>query len=256
MEFSHYIIAILGGAVAGSLNTLAGNGSAITLTILTELLQLPGNIANGTNRVGIFTQCLAGTWAFHRNGKLHLRRSSIYIFSTILGAFAGIALALWVSNEQFKTVFRYLMVFMLVVILVKPDRWLRQTDMRHQPRLWVVIPAFLVLGFYGGFIQMGMGVFFLAAMVLGARYHIMEANAVKLFVVTIYTFAAILLFQWQGMIDWKIGLVLALGQTTGGWLTAHYASLYPQADKWAYRLLVVVVIMAIIKLFGLHRWLF
>ena len=45
------------------------------------------------------------------------------------------------------------------------------------------IPAFLALGFYGGFIQMGMGIFFLAAMVLGARYSIIDGNAVKIVVV-------------------------------------------------------------------------
>ena len=256
MELSHYIIAIVGGAVAGCLNTLAGNGSAITLTILTELLQLPGNLANGTNRVGIFTQSLAGSWAFYRNDKLHLNRSSLYITCTIIGALLGIAVALWVSNAQFKAVFRYLMVGMLVVILVKPKRWLRATDTSLQPRWWIVVPAFLALGFYGGFIQMGMGVFFLAAMVLGARYNIMEANAVKLFVVTAYTLIAVLLFQWKGLIDWRIGAVLAVGQTAGGWLTAHYASLYPKADIWAYRLLVAVVIFAIIKLFNLHTYLF
>jgi uncharacterized membrane protein YfcA len=52
LHWYHYAIAIIGSAVAGSINTLAGNGSAITLTILTELLGLPGNMANGTNRVG------------------------------------------------------------------------------------------------------------------------------------------------------------------------------------------------------------
>lgn len=56
LEWYHYLIAVLGSALAGSINTLAGNGSAITLTILTELLGLPGNLANGTNRVGVFTQ--------------------------------------------------------------------------------------------------------------------------------------------------------------------------------------------------------
>ena len=50
LEYYHYIIAIVGSALAGAINTLAGNGSAITLTILTELLGLPGNMANGTNK--------------------------------------------------------------------------------------------------------------------------------------------------------------------------------------------------------------
>ncbi len=42
IEWYHYAIAIAGGVVAGAINTLAGNGSAITLSILTEVMGLPG----------------------------------------------------------------------------------------------------------------------------------------------------------------------------------------------------------------------
>ncbi len=253
MEWHHLLIAFVGSAFAGAINTLAGNGSAITLTILTELLGLPGNLANGTNRVGIFTQSAAGAYAFHRNGKLQVERSWQYIALTTVGAVAGIIVATRVSNEQFMGVFRFLMLFMLIVILVKPARWLRETDAAYPANPWLVVPLFLAIGFYGGFIQMGMGVFFLAAMVLGARYGLIEANAVKIVVVGLYTLLAIVIFAYQGLIDWKIGLLFAVGQTIGGYLTAHYASRYPQANKWAYYVLVAVVILAIAGLFDLPQ---
>ncbi len=112
----------------------------------------------------------------------------------------------------------------------------------------------LALGFYGGFIQMGMGVFFLAVMVLGARYSLMDANAVKAFVIALYTLIVIAIFQYRGLIDWKVGFVMALGQTAGGWLTAHYAGRWPRANVWAHRLLVVMVLLAVAKLFGLLSW--
>lgn len=98
--------------------------------------------------------------------------------------------------------------------------------------------------------------FFLAIMVLGARYSIMNANAVKSAVVMIYTVVVIAIFQYKGLIDWKIGLLMAVGQTAGGWLTAIYGSKYKGANVWAHRLLVIIVVAAIIKLFGWHEWLF
>ncbi len=255
MELHHIIIAITGGLVAGMLNTLAGNGSAITLTILTELLGLPGNMANGTNRVGVLAQSLTGSYTFYRNGKLNLGRSKLVITLITLGAIGGVLTAVWVSNEQFIEVFRFLMVAMLFVILVKPGRWLRKSDPNKQVNYMLAIPMYLALGFYGGFIQMGMGVFFLATMVLVARYDLIEANAVKGFVVALYTILVVAIFQWKGLIDWRIGLILASGQAVGGWLAARFASRYPQADVWAYRLLVFVVLVAIVKLFDLHHFL-
>ncbi|MEL7222848.1 MAG: sulfite exporter TauE/SafE family protein [Bacteroidota bacterium] len=244
-----YLIALIGAFVAGVINTLAGNGSAITLTILTELLGLPPNVANGTNRVGIVTQSLAGTWAFYRNDRLNLNSSGLYIALTTIGALVGIWVALHISNEAFKNIFRYLLIVMLFVILVNPKRWLRETTENRQLPLWVSIPVFLALGFYGGFIQMGMGVFFLAAMVLVARYNIIDSNAVKVAVVALYTIAAVALFAWKGLIDWEIGGLMAVGQTAGGYLTARFAATDPRAGKWAYRILVFVIIGAILKMF-------
>ena len=247
-----YLIAIIGSFIAGCINTLAGNGSAITLTILTEVLGLPPNVANGTNRIGIASQGLASSWVFHKNKMLDLQRDRLLIVLTVIGAMAGVWTATEVSNEQFKTVFSYLMVLMLFVILIKPKRWLRKTDIDYRPSLWIMVPAFLLLGFYGGFIQMGMGIIFLAIMVLVARYSIMNANAVKMVVVTIYTLLVIVIFQYKGLIDWKMGCLMAIGQTAGGWLTAIYGSKYENANVWAHRLLVVIVLAAIVKLFGLH----
>ncbi len=251
MEWYIYVIAIVGSFFAGAINTLAGSGSAITLTILTELIGLPPNIANGTNRIGVLTQSWAGSYAFYKNGKLHLEGSKRYIIPTVIGAILGVWAAVYVSNEQFKTVFSYLMVGMLFVILIKPKRWLRETDIKNPPSLLIAIPLFLALGFYGGFIQMGMGVFYLATMVLVAKYNIIDSNALKVFVVAIYTVVVVAIFQYKGMIDWSVGLLLAIGQTAGGWFTANYASKYKDADVWAYRLLVAVVIFGILKLFKL-----
>lgn len=253
LELWHCLIAIIGSFLAGAINTLAGNGSAITLTILTELMGLPGNLANGTNRLGVFTQSTASTWVFWRGGKLDWQRSWAFVVFSSIGAIIGALVAVWISSDQFYVVFRYLMVFMLFVLLFKPERWLRNTDLDRPLSLWAVVPLCLALGFYGGFIQMGMGIFFLAVMVLAARYSLTESNAVKSAMVAIYTFLAILIFQWQGLIDWKIGSIMAVGQMLGGYLAAVYAAKSPQANLWAHRLLVVVVILSTIKMFNLYK---
>ncbi|MDH3649741.1 MAG: sulfite exporter TauE/SafE family protein [Saprospiraceae bacterium] len=250
MEWYLYLIAILGGALAGAINTLAGNGSAITLTILTEILGLPGNIANGTNRVGVLTQSVAGSWAFHKFGKLDLSRSKLNIALTFMGAIIGVLVAIQVSNEQFMFVFKYLMLAMLVVLLVKPSRWLKETDPTAKVNLLFAIPLYLALGFYGGFIQMGMGIFYLATMVIVARYSIIEGNALKSFIVALYTLCVLGIFHYKGLVRWDLGAILAIGQTFGGWYTATFASKFSGANRLAYWLLVIIVIAASLRLFG------
>jgi uncharacterized membrane protein YfcA len=249
-----YLIALVGSFLAGAINTLAGNGSAITLTILMEVLGLPADVANATNRVGIATQGLAGTWAFWRAGRLNTsaaRRREMWtiVGVTTVGALVGIWLSLVVDNSTFRQIFRYLLFVMLLVVLVRPKRWLNDSAGERPLSSWIAVPAFFAMGVYGGFIQMGMGIFFLALMVLVAKYEIIQANVVKGIVVVVYTLIAVGIFAWRGLIDWEMGGLMAVGQTLGGYLTAKYAAEDPRAGRWAYWLLVFAIVGAIAKAF-------
>ena len=245
------IVAIAGGVLAGIINTLAGNGSVITLTILTELIGLPGNLANGTNRIGILAQGMSGTYSFARHGKISFHKSKLFLTFTIVGALMGVALAVNVTNEQFKTVFKYLLLFMLFTVIIKPKRWLHDGLLIKKLHPYFSIPIYLMLGFYGGFIQMGMGVAFLIVAVLLMNYKLIEANALKTVIVFMYTIIVVLIFQWKGLIEWEIGLIIAFGQMIGGYVAAEFASKFSRADVWAYRLLILVIVLAIMSTFDL-----
>jgi len=243
------VIAILGGLMAGIINTLAGSGSAITLSILTELLGIPANMANGTNRVGIFMQGASANYAFIKNKKVDFQKSRSMILWMVVGAIIGVLLAINVSNDQFKEVFKYMLVILFFIVLIKPKKWMRELSEYQNVPWYFAIPLFLGLGFYGGFIQMGMGVLFLAVTVLIFGYNLIESNAIKNLVVFLYHIVVIAIFQYNGLIDWKVGAIIGIGQMIGGYAAAQYASTFPGAQVWAYRLLIVVMILAILSVF-------
>ena len=101
---------------------------------------------------------------------------------------------------------------------------------------------------------MGMGVFFLAVLVLISRYRIMEANAIKTIVIFIYTVLVLAIFAYQGLVNWEVGIIMAIGQTLGGYLTAAYASKWPDINLWAYRLLIIIIIFAIFIQFEILKF--
>jgi len=254
MEPYLYIVAILGGFVAGVMNALAGFGSAVTLGIMIEFIGLPANLANGTNRINMFTQTSLSTLAYHRQGKLRLNKSWPIIIATTIGALVGVYLAIVISNETFKEFYRYLLLVMFLIILVNPKRWIRETDDDYKLSIWISIPLFLCLGVLGGFIQMGFGLFALFILVLLSRYNIIEANAIKVAIIAIYTLVILIIFHLQGLVDWRIGLLFAIGQGTGGYLAAHLSAKYRKADKWVYRLLVVIVAVILFRSFDVIGW--
>ena len=247
---SHLVIAFSGAFVAGMINALAGNGSVITLTLLTELLGLPGNVANGTNRVGVLMNAAGAMTGFAGKRQMDYKKYWKYILPVILGAVFGTLVATRVTHAQFMGVFRLLMIVMLIVILVKPERWLLSHAEKSMLPRWLVWPVMLLLGFYGGFIQMGMGVFYLAVLVLVARLPMIESNTIKALSVGSFTLIAVIIFAISGQVVWSIGLVMGVAQFLGGWLAAHYASKVPGASKFAYAVLVIAVSLSILKLFN------
>ncbi len=256
MEWYIYLIAVVGGLIAGVINTLSGFGSAITLTILSELMGLPPNLANGSNRVGVVAASLSGSFGFYKNGRLKIGKHKLLLICCFIGAMFGVYTAIQISNEDFREVFKYLMIAVFMVLLVKPKRWLNPPDSDAKLNPWLAVPLFLILGFYGGFIQMGMGVFFLFITVLVGKYNLIDANAIKGFTVLLYSAVVLAIFHWKGLVDWKAGSIIAFGQLIGAYFAANFASKFPKADLWAYRFLVIIVILAILKLFGVLDYLF
>ena len=97
---------------------------------------------------------------------------------------------------------------------------------------------------------MGMGVFYLAVLVLVARLPMIEANAIKALSVGSFTVLAVLIFAISGQIIWIFGIVMGVAQFLGGWMSAHYASKIHWANQLAYYVLVVAVTLSLLKLFN------
>jgi len=241
------LLALIGSFSAGFINTYAGNGSMITLTIMMEFIGLPANLANGSNRVGIFAQTVPSAWIFHKDGKINFRRDQKVIYWSVFGALIGVTLAIVVSNEFFRAVFKYLILVLFIAVLIRPKRWLQPQSLLENAPGFLRPVIYTFLGFYGGFIQMGMGVVTLIIFVLLEGRRMMEANGLKIAIVGIYTFVVLLIFAAKGLVDWRIGLLFAVGQTLGGTLASVLAVKVPNIDVWAYRLLVIMMIAAIIK---------
>jgi hypothetical protein len=105
-------------------------------------------------------------------------------------------------------------------------------------------------GFYGGFIQAGVGFILMAILhgVLGLD--LVRVNMHKVLVVGIYTLAALIIFAVRGQVLWSVGLVLAIGNALGGWIATRLALKKGEGlIRWI--LYVTLVVMAI-KLVLVH----
>ena len=74
MDLLDVVLLVGGGLLAGSVNTMAGGGSLLTVPLLV-LVGLPGDVANGSNRVGILASSLSASATFRRLGASGVSRA-------------------------------------------------------------------------------------------------------------------------------------------------------------------------------------
>ncbi|HRQ42492.1 MAG TPA: sulfite exporter TauE/SafE family protein [Chloroflexota bacterium] len=252
MEWYIYVAVIVAGTAAGFINTLAGSGSLITLPVLI-FLGLPANVANGTNRVGILFQNVVSTESFRRKGMMDMRGGLILSVPAIIGSVIGAQIAVDLDEALMEKVIGALMIVMLVTMFVDPKRWV-QGDMQHltaRPSVLQLL-IFFAIGMYGGFIQAGVGIFLLAALVLNVGYNLVRANAVKNLIVLAFTISSLLVFIANDQVAWGIGLILAIGNSLGAWLAARMAvKRGAQFVRWV---VIIVVAVSAAQLLGVFEW--
>jgi len=235
------------GVLAGFINTLAGSGSLLTLPLLI-LLGLPANVANGTNRVGVLLQTVVAVATFRRRGALPLEGSWKLIVPAVVGGILGAEFAVDLDEALLRQTIGVLMLVLLGVMLLKPERWIAAHAVPREPRLLVEVPLFFAIGVYGGFIQVSVGLFLLAGLVLGAGYNLIGANALKNFIVLVVTAAALIVFVVNDQVQWTLGLLLGAGQALGAWVAARFAvQRGAEFVRWA---VIVITLVSAAALFA------
>ncbi len=220
-----YILVVIAGILAGVINTLAGSGSLITLPALI-FLGLPANVANGTNRVGVVLQNVVAGASFKRSGSLDLRGALLLSIPSVIGSIIGAQVAVNLDERMMRQVIGAVMILMLAVMVLRPERWL-QGKLQNLPKTGFNITqaiSMFVIGMYGGFIQAGVGIFLLAALVLSIGYDLVRANAVKVVTILVFTLSSLFVFANNAQVDWVAGLVLGIGNMIGAAWAARMAA--------------------------------
>ncbi len=243
MTLPEIIVIIVVGIFVGFINTLSGGGSVISLTLLV-ILGLPANIANGTNRIGIFFQTLSSVGSFTRQKMFNSLKPVWLGIPATIGSVLGAILAVDVNDKVIEVAMAVSMVIMLFFIFYRPDKWLKEKPaLLSKPLRWWQFLIFFIIGFYGGFIQVGVGYFLLMALVLGIGYDLVKANAVKNLIVFFYAIFALLVFIIDGKINYLIGLILSAGSIIGALIASYLA-----VKKGAGLIRAVIVLSVILTL--------
>ena len=202
------------GVIAGFINVTAGGGSTLTLPTLI-FLGLDSSVANGTNRIAILLQNVSAVQSFKQENFFDLKTSLKLAFFTLPGSVAGALLAVRLEDELFQIILGIIMIG-IVISMILPKRKRNNKDDPTKPNIGIYL-SMLGIGFYGGFIQVGVGFLLMASLQFLMKLDLVRVNMYKVFIVLIYTIPALLIFTLTDNVNWLLGIFLASGNILGGW---------------------------------------
>jgi uncharacterized membrane protein YfcA len=219
---------------------MAGGGSLLMLPVLL-FTGMPAALANGTLRVAILAQNIVATDAFHRKGLVEPRTSGKLALAAVPGAVAGALAATFIPDSWFEWILAGVMVVAAIGLFIPSGKRSSKT-----PGNTSLLPmlSMVFIGFYGGFIQAGVGMLFMLALYQLVGLDLVRVNAYKVFIVAIYTVPALAVFVLSGNVDWVAGVALGVGNATGAAIGARSTMKGGEkAVRWA--VAVAVILMAV-----------
>ncbi|MTI49342.1 sulfite exporter TauE/SafE family protein [Sporosalibacterium faouarense] len=250
------ILILIVGMLSGFMNTIGGGGSLLTLPVLI-FAGLPSAVANGTNRIALMVQNLVAVNTFRNKGYFNPKFCIMLGAPAVLGSIIGAQMAVNISGNTFEKILGIVMLVVLVLIIWRPEKNLiKSIDIEDLSniRKAVAVIAFFFVGFYGGFIQAGVGFIIILTLGLITGKSLVEINSLKVFIIGIYMLSSLVVFIANGKIDWILGIVLAIGNGIGAYIGSNFA--VNKGDKWIRRIIFVAIMIMAAKLLGVHRVIF
>jgi len=246
-DLNQLFVLFLVGIAAGFINVNAGGGSTLTLPMLI-FLGLDASVANGTNRIGILLQNLSAVSSFKREQYSRFKLSFKLALMTLPGAIIGAFFSINISNEAFKIILALIMIGVIITMII-PKKKVEVLTGSDGEQSWKVYLAMFGIGFYGGFIQVGVGFLLMAALHHLMKLSLVHVNMHKVFIIFFYTIPALTIFILSDNVNWILGLGLAAGTMTGAWWGAKFS--VKKGEKYIRVILIVAILIMVVKLLNI-----
>ncbi len=234
------------GTITGFINVMAGGGSTLILPLLI-FFGLDASVANGTNRLGLLSQNIFGILSFKNENVSQFKLSLKMALFTLPGAIIGAFFATKISNDVFEKMLGIVMIGIVITMMVpNSKKYINKKITGKVP--WLIYPVMFALGFYGGFIQVGIGFLLMISLHRVLKMNMLYVNFHKVFIVMIYTIPALIIFAITGNINWIYGISLASGTGLGAWWSAKVA--VRKGEKVIKMVLTIAILLMSLKLLG------
>src|SRR5579863_9985661 len=257
MTFIAGILLFIAAMLGGTLNSVAGGGSFITVPSLIFAGVLPVQ-ANTTSTVALWPGSVASITAY-RQELAKLNRAVVLTLgvTSLIGGILGALLLLSTSQSTFLYLLPYLMLVATLLFAFSPriTKLLRNRSGANQDSIYtqeiaekasivpwrtlVIISVIqLIIAVYGGYFGGGIGIMILASLGIMGMENIHEMNGLKTVLQSAINGVAVITFILARAVVWLPALVMVAGAIVGGYGGAYFAR---KLDVRVIRVFVILV---------------
>jgi uncharacterized membrane protein YfcA len=245
------------------IGVVTGSNSLITVPVMFQF-GIPEKEAVATNMFGLVFMAIGGTIPFVRKGAIDFRRTSPLVVMTIISSAIGAALVGFITDQSIKLIVSVAMIVVALFTLVRQNRseppasagglTLDQGQPGQAGSLrsggWTALlivgyVATFLLGIYGGLYSGGYVTILTAVFVAFLGMNFGEAVAATKWVNVFSSSVATAVFMWQGLVNYKLGILLGVTMFVGAYVGAHYAA--KMNDLWLRRIFLATVFILALK---------
>lgn len=257
MTFIAGILLFIAAMLGGTLNSVAGGGSFVTVPSLIFAGVLPVQ-ANTTSTVALWPGSVASITAYRRElAKLNRVVILTLGVTSLVGGVLGALLLLSTSQSTFLYLLPYLMLVATLLFAFSPriTKLLRNRSAATHDSIYsqeiadktstiswrsLIAISFiqLIIAVYGGYFGGGIGIMILASLGILGMENIHEMNGMKTVLQTSINGVAVITFILARAVVWLPALVMIAGAIVGGYGGAYFAR---KLDPRAIRIFVILV---------------
>jgi uncharacterized membrane protein YfcA len=255
MTTGQLIILILVFFFTSVIGVVTGSNSLIAVPAMFQV-GMDEKVAVATNMFGLVFMAFGGAIPFIRQGKVDVRTLSPLIALTIVGSAIGAAIVGLITNGAIKAIVVVAMFVIVIFTLVRrkvPDTHNKKVDLRSVDAgihtkgksYWIGLCLTFLLAIYGGLFSGGY-VTVLTASFVGFFAMTYSESIAATKVINVFSSAiATLVFMYQGLVDYRLGIILGITMFVAAYVGAHFAT--KMNEIWLRRIFLSAVLLLAAK---------
>ncbi len=236
-----YILII--GITSGFVGAIAGSGGLISISFLI-FLGVPPQITLATNKFGGLGMSAGALYKFIREKKIVWPYAIWLGISGILGSFIGSKILLTINVDLLQKLIGILLIILVSTIFTKRNFGIDEKPVSMTRKVLGSLLYFfisIIASFFGG-----LGAILISIVVFFFGLSIIRANATELVSYSVFSLSSVIIFALNGLVDYRIGIILFIGMLIGGYIGAHTA--IKKGNKWVKVIFAIVIIVSAIKI--------